>query len=62
MNKNLKILIIGSGAVGNAIARELSKYEAEIVVLEKEADTAFGTSGRNSAVVHAGFITTNREA
>ena len=51
----VKILIIGAGAVGNAIARELSKYEAEVVVLEKEADTAFGTSGRNSAVVHAGF-------
>lgn len=55
MKNNLAILIIGSGAVGNAIAREFSKYEVNVLVLEKEADTAFGTSGRNSGVVHAGF-------
>lgn len=49
------ILIIGAGAVGCAIARELSRYQLSIAVLEKEADVAAGTSGRNSAVVHAGF-------
>lgn len=49
------IVIIGAGAVGNAIARELSKYELNICVLEKELDVAFGTSGRNSGVLHAGF-------
>jgi glycerol-3-phosphate dehydrogenase len=26
-----------------------------VAVLEKEADVAFGSSGRNSGVVHAGF-------
>ncbi len=49
------ILILGGGAVGCAIARELSRYRLNIAVLEKEADVAAGTSGRNSAVVHAGF-------
>ena len=49
------VIIIGAGAVGCAIARELSRYEASILVLEKECDAAYGTSGRNSAVVHAGF-------
>ena len=49
------ILIIGAGAVGCAIARELSRYDLRIAVLEKECDVAAGTSGRNSAVVHAGF-------
>lgn len=49
------ILIIGAGAVGCAIARELSRYKLSVCVLEKECDVAFGTSGRNSAVVHAGF-------
>ena len=49
------IIIIGAGAIGCAIARELSRYELKICVLEKESDVAFGTSGRNSAVVHAGF-------
>jgi len=49
------VLIVGGGAVGCAIARELSRYRLRIGVLEKEADVASGTSGRNSAVVHAGF-------
>ena len=49
------VIIIGAGAVGCAIARELSRYNLKLGVLEKESDVAFGTSGRNSAVVHAGF-------
>lgn len=49
------IIIIGAGGVGCAIARELSRYTRSIIVLEKECDVAAGTSGRNSAVVHAGF-------
>ncbi len=49
------IIIIGAGGVGCAIARELSRYSASLAVLEKECDVAAGTSGRNSAVVHAGF-------
>lgn len=49
------IVIVGAGAVGCAIARELSRYQLKIAVLEKESDVAAGTSGRNSAVVHAGF-------
>ncbi|EGD48459.1 FAD dependent oxidoreductase [Ruminiclostridium papyrosolvens DSM 2782] len=49
------IVIVGAGAVGCAIARELSRYQLKIAVFEKESDVAAGTSGRNSAVVHAGF-------
>ncbi len=49
------IIIIGAGAVGCAVAREFSKYDLKVLVLEKECDVAYGTSGRNSAVVHAGF-------
>lgn len=49
------IVIIGAGGVGCAIARELSRYRLSITVLEKECDVAAGASGRNSAVVHAGF-------
>lgn len=55
MKKQYDILIIGAGAVGSAIARELSRYRLRVAVLDKEADVAGGTSGRNSAVVHAGF-------
>jgi len=54
--KQFDVLIIGAGAVGNAIAREISKQNKVTVgVLEKEPDTAFGISGRNSGVLHAGF-------
>lgn len=49
------VIVIGAGAVGCAVARELSQYHLDVVVLEKEGDVAYGTSGRNSAVVHAGF-------
>ncbi len=49
------VAVIGAGAVGNAIAGKLAAYKLDIAVIEKEEDTAFGNSGRNSGVVHAGF-------
>jgi len=55
MKNCFDVIIVGAGAVGCAVARELSKYKLDIAVLEKESDVAAGTSGRNSAVVHAGF-------
>lgn len=55
MEQKFDVLIIGGGAVGCAIARELTRSRLRVAVLEKESDVAAGTSGRNSAVVHAGF-------
>ena len=49
------IIIIGAGVSGSACARELSRYQADILVLEKEEDVCCGTSKANSAIVHAGF-------
>lgn len=49
------VIIIGGGAVGSAIARELARWQLRIAVLEKELDVCMATSGRNSAVLHAGF-------
>ncbi len=49
------VIIIGAGAVGCALAKVFSEYRMNVCVIEKEADVAFGTSGRNSGVVHAGF-------
>ena len=51
----LDIIIIGAGVSGSAIARELSRYKAKILVLEKEEDVCCGTSKANSAIVHGGF-------
>lgn len=54
--RHFDVLMIGAGAIGNAIAREISKKQnTSVAVLEKEPDTAFGISGRNSGVLHAGF-------
>lgn len=49
------VLVIGGGVVGSAIARELSRYQLKIGVLEKNLDVCYETSGRNSGVVHGGF-------
>lgn len=49
------IIIIGAGVAGCASARELSRYKADICVLEKEEDVCCGTSKANSAIVHAGY-------
>ncbi|MCL2096962.1 MAG: NAD(P)/FAD-dependent oxidoreductase [Oscillospiraceae bacterium] len=47
--------IIGAGVVGALTARELTKYNLKVVLLEKESDAAMGASKANSAIVHAGF-------
>ena len=49
------IIIIGAGVSGCAIARELSRKKASILVLEREEDVCCGTSKANSAIVHAGY-------
>ena len=49
------VIVIGAGVSGCAIARELSRYEANVCVLEKCEDVCEGTSKANSAIVHAGF-------
>lgn len=53
--KRFDVLIIGGGAVGSAIAWRLAAYDWSVALADKELDVAMGTSGRNSAVVHAGF-------
>lgn len=49
------VCIIGAGVVGAAIARELSRYDLKVCVVEKEEDVCSGTSKANSAIVHGGF-------
>jgi len=55
MKKEYDVAVVGGGVVGCAIARELSRYQLSVVLLEKESDVARGTSGKNSGVVHTGF-------
>ena len=52
------IAIIGAGVIGSAIARELSRYQVNTCVIEREEDVCCGTSKANSAIIHAGFDAT----
>ena len=53
------VIIIGAGVVGCSVARELSKYNAKILVIEKNEDVCSGTSKANSAIVHSGYDAPN---
>ena len=46
------ILIIGGGISGASIARELSKWQLNILLVDKESDLAVQASGRNDGEVH----------
>ncbi len=49
------IIIIGAGVIGSMIARTLSQYKLNILVLEKENDVGNGASSANSAIIHSGY-------
>lgn len=49
------VIVIGAGVTGCAAARELSRYQLDILVLEKEEDVCCGTSKANSGIIHSGI-------
>ena len=49
------VVVVGAGVTGAMVARELSRYELKVAVLECGSDVAEGASKANSAIVHAGF-------
>lgn len=49
------IAIIGAGVIGAFMARELSKYNLNVLLIEKENDVSCGASKANSGIVHGGF-------
>jgi len=51
----LDVIIIGSGIVGTSIARELSRYNLDVLVLERNNDVSNETTMANSAIVHSGY-------
>jgi glycerol-3-phosphate dehydrogenase len=52
------VAIIGAGAVGSAIARELSHYDLSVVLLEANSDVGMGTSKASTAIWHTGYDAT----
>ncbi len=51
----MKIVVIGGGIVGTLIARLLSFREADVTLIEKENDVAWGITKANSGIIHAGY-------
>ncbi|MBR0410136.1 MAG: NAD(P)/FAD-dependent oxidoreductase [Eubacterium sp.] len=49
------IIVIGAGVTGTCTARELSKYQAKVLVVDKGDDVCSGSSKANSGIVHAGY-------
>ncbi len=46
-------VVIGGGVIGCAIARELTRYNIKVALLEKESDVARHTSDRNNGMIHS---------
>ena len=51
----IDVVIIGAGAVGCAIARELSRYQLDVTVVDKNEDIGGDASKSNSAIIHTGY-------
>jgi glycerol-3-phosphate dehydrogenase len=49
------IIIIGGGVTGCMAARYLSRYQLNILLIEKESDIGSGTSAANTALIHPGY-------
>ena len=49
------VVVIGAGIVGCAIARELTRWNVDVCVVDKASDVAALTTRANSGIVHAGF-------
>jgi len=52
---SVDILIIGGGVSGCGIARQLSKFNKKILLVEKNSDLAEGTTKANNGMIHAGY-------
>ncbi len=49
------VIIVGGGVIGCSIARELSRYKLDILVLEKGEDISTGATKANSGIIHGGY-------
>jgi glycerol-3-phosphate dehydrogenase len=53
-----RVVIIGGGVVGCAVAAEVSKFAGDVFVLEQMPKVGMLTSTRNSGVIHSGLYYT----
>ncbi|MEI6166375.1 MAG: FAD-dependent oxidoreductase [bacterium] len=55
MTQIFDVAVIGAGVVGSAIARELSRYDLKVALVESASDVGMGTSKASTAIWHTGF-------
>jgi glycerol-3-phosphate dehydrogenase len=55
MNDPFDVVVIGTGVVGSAIARELAKCDLKCALIEASDDVGAGTSKANTAILHTGY-------
>jgi glycerol-3-phosphate dehydrogenase len=55
VNDRYDVIVIGAGVVGSLIARALSRYALDILLVDKASDVGEGTTKANTAIVHAGY-------
>ncbi len=51
----MKVAVIGGGVVGSLLTYELSKYDLELFLIEKNKDFGQGITKANSAIIHGGY-------
>ena len=54
MTRATDVLIIGGGITGLGVARELSRYDVQVTLVEKEADVGWGQTKASYAIRHPG--------
>ena len=55
MNEQYNVAVVGAGVVGCAVARELSRYQLKVILIEAKSDVGAGTSKANTAILHTGY-------
>ncbi len=51
------VVVVGAGVIGAAIARELSKFNLSIAVLERNSDIGVDQTAHNNGMIHPAFLT-----
>ena len=49
------VVVIGGGVIGGMILRQLTKYQLNCALLERNSDVSGGQSRANSGIVHSGL-------
>lgn len=49
------VIVVGAGVIGCCTARELSRWDMRVLVIEAGLDLACGATRANSGIVHTGF-------